>query len=211
MLLRLWLLQVNQELESWFGNRIRYIISDINLQQKGAKTKTNQGTLLDPNISQHLQTSLKTSINIRSLQREVMAGTEAIETLQHSYIWVKLYQSGFTLVQSHLLLQIKATPPYIITFKGIQSVTPSSQQTRIKKSSKQTVSLEIICSHTFSSPMATLPASDSSLHLWHSQTAPLEYWGSGENPQLRHRQDTALRMETSINFSFVLYKISFRL
>ena len=51
MLLRLWLLQVNQELESWFGNRIRYIISDINLQQKGAKTKTNQGTLLDPNIS----------------------------------------------------------------------------------------------------------------------------------------------------------------
>lgn len=53
MLLWLWLLQVNQELESWFGNRIRYIVSDINLQQKGGGewSKMNQGSLLDPNIS----------------------------------------------------------------------------------------------------------------------------------------------------------------
>lgn len=55
VLLWLWLLQVYQELESWFGNGIRYIVSDINLQQKGGKTKPNQGRLLDPNISQHLQ------------------------------------------------------------------------------------------------------------------------------------------------------------
>lgn len=54
MLLWLWLFQVNQELEGWFGNRIRYIVSDINLQQKGGKTKqnkSNQSSLLDPNIS----------------------------------------------------------------------------------------------------------------------------------------------------------------
>lgn len=51
LLLWLGLLQVNQELESWFGNRIRYIVSDINLQRKGGeKNETNQCNLLDPSI-----------------------------------------------------------------------------------------------------------------------------------------------------------------
>lgn len=75
------------------------------------------------------------------------------------------------------------------------------------KSSKQAVRLEIICSLASSSPMTALPASDSSLHLWHSQTALLEYWGSGENTQVRHTQDMALRMEMNIKFSSILYEI----
>lgn len=100
--------------------------------------------------------------------------------------------------------QIKATPHY---WREIPSVSPSLQQSGITKTANKAVRLEIICCYAFSSHMTSLPASDSSLHLWHSQTALLEYWGSGENAQVRHRQDMALRMEMNIKFSSVLYKI----
>lgn len=59
VLLGLGLLQVHQELESWFGNRIRHIVSDIDLQQEEGKAKRIREVYWKSSISKHLQMSHK--------------------------------------------------------------------------------------------------------------------------------------------------------
>lgn len=59
VLLGLGLLQVHQELESWFGNRIRHIVSDIDLQQEEGKAKRIREVYWNSSVSKHLQMSHK--------------------------------------------------------------------------------------------------------------------------------------------------------
>lgn len=103
VLLGLGLLQVHQELESWFGNRIRHIVSDIDLQQEEGKAKRIREVYWKSSISKHLQMSHKEQ-HRHKISSE--GGNGRQQRLHHTVLSLyKLYQSWYYHILFHKLKQ----------------------------------------------------------------------------------------------------------